>query len=174
MKHALIAAALVALALPAAATPRPALSWQVFRDGGNISLVYGPPPDGGEDYNPGLSCREHHGLEVLFYTDTTHFPIHQRGDSMVNGQGRPGPWPATITVRSGALTAQIAGHVEYDDIGDAIEVDVTIPNGSPMLAQIARTGQITVSAFGSSPGFARVPMPMLTRFLTYCHDRRPY
>lgn len=166
---ALAAAAL--LILPATAQARSA--WSFNRDGGSPTLLFIDPEDGGEGDVPTLSCSVRTGqVTALAFADSDHFPLHRANEqSMVqlDAHGRPGPWPARLTVSSGAVSVVAVGRAEYGgEMNSTTLVRGVLPLTSPVIRAFAASGRIKLVAYGQDAELTRVPMPLVTRFMTAC------
>ncbi len=171
MRTALLAIA-VLIALPAvvAAQPR-GDAWQAYHYGSepnDLALIYGAPLDGGQPYYPGLTCPNRGQIVVHFFLTDAQFPNRRSNGAMVDARGIAGPWTTQVTVSAGSSVTTLPGQIEYDDIGDVIQVRATLPHGSPAAVEFARTGHIVASARGYTTPFPPVPQALRRRLLEYC------
>ena len=165
-------AAAFALLVAAAAPARAQVSyWQVYSYGsepGDVALIFGPNTQGGQPYYPGLFCPNRGQLTLRLYLADRFFPNHRHDGSMVNARGLAGPWQTTVRVTAGPVTASLPGVIEYDDIGDVIELRATLPHGSPLVAALVRTGRLQATINGYTTRFTAITPAQRRRLTTYC------
>ena len=165
-------AAVVAPGLARAQTP--SNIWQAYSYGSepnDVALIYGARLDGGQPYYPGLTCPNRGQIVVHFYLSDRYFPNHRSDGAMTDARGLAGPWHTTVRVTAGAASANLPGTIEYDDIGDVIEVRATLPHGSAVARQVLRTGRFQASANGYTTRFSPIPAGLRAQLSAYCTGR---
>lgn len=161
--------------LPSAAGARqPASLWQVYSYGAepnDVAMIYGARLDGGQPYYPGITCPNRGQMRIHFFLTSRYFPNRMNNDTMVDARGLPGPWHTTVHVTSGPVAADLPGMIEYDDIGEVIEVSAVLPHGAPITQRFLRSGAIQFAANGYRTAFPPVPDRLRARLAGYCTGR---
>jgi hypothetical protein len=157
--------ALLALAFAAPAGAQE-LDWRYRQDGGQAHLVYAV--EGSDVGDVWLRCPLGARRVTVAFPIERRLGVELRGTSWRDAAGRPAPWPAQVTLSSGARRATLPGQAHHDDSRDVAFVTVSFNTGGPVLREFGRTGRLAAEAFGVQARVPPAPPQLVDRFLAAC------
>jgi hypothetical protein len=146
-------------------------------------MTYDDPQ--GPQIGDGLDCDTHAAANGEARPDTDAGLVHfawsfahdahaRRGadGTARDAKGRPEPWPTTLTLASGSVSASFPATASDDHDGDppgfGVYVEADAPASAPVMLAFARTGEITVSAYGLVQRPVKAKVDAAARFVSLC------
>jgi hypothetical protein len=147
MRHAVLALALILAATPALAAP---WTLSVTRQ----SVMLSDADDSGEDAATTLQCKPKSGRI------TVHFFLEKRVSDTVKA--------GTLTVKSGAVSAQFAARATPEEMYGGNEIEATVPADAPVVAAFAKTGVLRLTAWGETARGGAIPLAKAAGLVKAC------
>jgi len=160
-----LALALAVLALGAG----PALAkspWRLTIDADGPYLTVGDAES--ESPVTSLHCKPHEGRIGATLFVERRVADRLKGDTWVDKAGRPYPWPTTVRVVSGAVSADVAAKTSPDEMNGGSEVDLFLSPTAPVVLAFAKTGALKFTAWGETTKDPTVPPAMAARLVKGC------
>lgn len=83
-------------------------------------------------------------------------------------QARLKPWPAKLEIRSGSLRLSAPAEGQIDDLTEGTVIEAKLPLNAPVLTAFAKTGALTLSAYGETSDAPPAPVADVAKFLEAC------
>ena len=166
MRRALVLAALLA-AGPAQAQEAPAASrWTGAVEKTEAHLAYAVPES--DEVELALSCTRKTGQIRIFFPAEERLAATLRGSTWLDKVGRPAPWPVSVTVASGVQTTTVRGRAEADELAGGSSVTVELTDRAPVIQAFAKTGELRVTALGTTVAVPPAPRRDASRLVRAC------
>jgi len=163
-----LARPLLALGLLAAgASPALAKSpWRLTIDADGPYLTVGDAES--ESPATSLHCKPHEGkIGVTLFVER-RVADRLKGDTWVDKAGRPYPWPTTVRVVSGPVSADVAAKTSPDEMNGGSEVDLTLAPTAPVMVAFAKSGALKFTAWGETTRDPPVPPALAAKLVKGC------
>lgn len=160
-------AAVLSLAFVAFAQPAPVwdnVVWEFTETEEGVRLQYGQSES--DDVPASLVCQKGTNRAELYLVIQHRIANAAPGPDgdWVDAQGRPAPWPITLTLSGVTLDAEAAN----DELNGGSTASVVLPTEHAVLKTMAASGQVRAEAFGETivlPPFRKADF---RRFLQGC------
>lgn len=83
-------------------------------------------------------------------------------------EAKPRPWPTKLDMRSGSLHLSAKAEAQVDELTEGTVIEAQLPLNAPILAAFAKTGALTLSAYGETSGAPPAPTADIETFLKAC------
>lgn len=83
-------------------------------------------------------------------------------------EAKPKPWSAKLDMRSGSLRLSADAEAQVDELTDGTVIEAKLPLNAPILAAFAKTGAMTLSAYGERSDAPSAPTADIKTFLKAC------
>lgn len=159
-------ASLLAFALAAAGDAQAKSPWRLTIDADGPYLTVGDAES--ESPVTSLHCKPHEGrIGVTLFVER-RVADRLKGDTWVDKASRPYPWPTTVRVVSGAVSADVAAKTNPDEMNGGSEVDLVLSPTAPVVLAFAKTGALKFTAWGETTKDPAVPPAMAARLVKGC------
>jgi len=139
----------------------------------------------GPQIGDGLECNTHPAANGQTQPNTNAGLVHlawsfahnahaRRGADGVarDAGGRAEPWPTTLTLASGSVSASFRATATDDHDGDppgfGVYVEADVPANAPVMQGFARTGELTLSAYALLQRPVKATGEAAARFISLC------
>ena len=150
---------------PAAAMASP-VRWTLTVDGDGAVLSDGE----GDDASVRLSCMPEPGKLHVYVQLQHREAVKLRGEAWVNAAGRPAPWRTPLNLRSGTASAVMSAEADDNEDSGGTDVYADLPTGGPVLSAFARSGALTLVAYGETVKVGPVAPAKAARLLRVCSN----
>lgn len=139
--------------------------WRLYNGPDQVTLVYGVPDT--DDVAQVLMCAPGHRIQAHF-TFEHEVAVRLDGDRWLDARGRAAPWPARLSLASGAAAATLDATTMPDQMNGGSTVSATFAPGGPVMTAFARSGRLRASAYGETVTLPPAPLARVRRFLALC------
>jgi hypothetical protein len=140
--------------------------WMVQVEKAEAHLAYAVPES--DEVQVALSCTRKTGQIRIFFPAEERLAETLRGSTWLDKVGRPAPWPVSVTVASGAQSTTVRGQADADELAGGSSVTVELTDRAPVIQAFAKTGELRVSALGTTVEVPPAPRRDAGRFVRAC------
>lgn len=165
MRRAVLIAILLAAA-GAAQAQEAAPRWMGAVDKTEAHLGYAIPES--DEVALALNCTRKSGQMRIFFPVEARLAETLRGSTWLDRVGRPAPWPVSVTVESAGQTTTVRGRADPDELAGGSSVTVELTDRAPVMQAFAKTGELRVTALGTTVAVPPAPRRDASRFVRAC------
>ncbi|MFC3077127.1 hypothetical protein ACFODL_03385 [Phenylobacterium terrae] len=166
MRAALILAAVLTAGAAQAQEADPAPRWMGAVEKTEAHLTYAVPES--DEVELSLNCTRKTGQIRIFFPVEERLAETLRGSTWLDKVGRPAPWPVSVTVASGAQSTTVRGEAHPDELAGGSSISVELTDRAPVMQAFAKTGELRVSALGTTVAVPPAPRRDASRLVRAC------
>jgi len=166
MKRLVLLAALLAAGAAQAQEAEPAPRWIGAVEKTEAHLTFAVPES--DEVALSLSCTRKTGQIRIFFPAEERLAATLRGSTWLDKVGRPAPWPVSVTVASGVQSTTVRGEAHPDELAGGSSVSVELTDRAPVMQAFAKSGELRVSALGTTVTVPPAPRRDASRLVRAC------